>query len=160
MRYKSTFLHSLFLFLNENTFISLRQVKIKYYTMKHLLLIMAMLCIVQPMIAESSEKEDHKELYSNTRGRYVGQSPVQHAPARTDILLIIEDSGITIRFNGDFGPGYYQLSDAESGYTVSGVVVAEAGGTELVSFPVSLTTSFDFYIEFEDGSWSHLAWGE
>ena len=87
-------------------------------------------------------------------------SRVRHAPARTDILLIIEDSGVTIRFNGDFGPGFYQLSDEESGYTVSGSVYAEAGSSEYIALPITSVASFDFYIEFEDGSWSHLTWGE
>lgn len=128
--------------------------------MKHLLFILAMSCIVQTINAESSDNDDHKELYSNTRGQYVGQSPALRAPACSDILLVIEETGITIRFNGDFGPGFYQISDNESGFSVSGSIVAEAGSTEYVPFPVTTTTSFDFDIEFEDGCWSHLTWGE
>ena len=126
--------------------------------MKRLFIIMTMLCIVQTMSAESSDKGDHKELYSNTRGRYVGQSSAQRAPSRSDILLIIEDYGVTIYFNGDFGPGYFQITDNESGNIISGSVVAETGGSEYISFLVTATTSFDFDIVFEDGSWSHLTW--
>ena len=89
----------------------------------------------------------------------IPQTQRHRAPARTDLLLVIEDSGITIRFNGDFGPGYYQISDNEPGISVSGSVNAEAGSSEFVAFPISSETSFDFDIEFEDGSWSHLTWG-
>lgn len=121
--------------------------------MKQALLFMSLFFFVS-----ANAKQD--EIVSKVVDTKSTTSRVRHAPARPSLLLIIEETGITIRFTGDFGPGYYQLSDTESGYMVSGLVVAEAGGTEFVSFPVSLTTSFDFYIEFEDGSWSHLVWGE
>lgn len=84
---------------------------------------------------------------------------VRRAPACTDLLLLVEDTGVTICFNGDFGPGYYQITVPETGCSVSGSVYAEAGSSEYVAFPITSETSFDFYIEFEDGSWSHLAWG-
>lgn len=82
-----------------------------------------------------------------------------HAPSRTDLVLVLEESGITIRFNGDFGEGIYPLSDTSTGYTVSNDVVATAGSTEFVPFMISETDSYNFYIEFEDGSWSQLSWG-
>lgn len=129
--------------------------------MKSLLIFIMMLySSMQYVLATQDDNDDVKSAKEKTCSiNFKNRGPL-HAPARTDLLLIIEETGITIRFNGDFGPGFYQLSDTESGNMVSGLVVAEAGGTEFVSFPVSLSTSFDFFIEFEDGSWSHLAWGE
>lgn len=64
----------------------------------------------------------------------------------------------TIRFNGDFGQGNYLVTDLASGYSASGTVIATSGSSEVVSFPVSSSSSFDFYIEFEDGDWSYLTW--
>lgn len=127
--------------------------------MKRLLLLSILACFFQYGLCDSQPKENGRELRAASDRSTVPPGSQLRAPARSDILLVIEETGVTICFNGDFGPGYYQLTDNVSGNVVSGPVVAEAGSTEYVPFPVSETTSFDFYIEFEDGSWSHLTWG-
>ena len=129
------------------------------YTMKKIVLVFLLLLSVQGLFADASSKGTGDVLQSRTSSTNTETRTPKHAPARTDILLIIEDSGITIRFNGDFGPGIYQFTDNATGNSIGGSVFAEAGGTEYVPFPVTSMSSFDFYIEFEDGSWSHLTWG-
>lgn len=129
------------------------------FVMKHFYLFIVMVFLCQIASADSTANSDRKELCTTTRNHSTVQSPAMRIPARSDLLLDIQETGITIRFNGDFGPGFYQILDNESGISVSGSVVAESGSTEYVPFQVSATISFDFNIEFEDGSWSHLAWG-
>lgn len=128
--------------------------------MKHLLIIFAIVLFAQPVIADSSDKDDHGELITNTKNRTVGSSHAQHAPIRSDLLLTLEESGITISFYDNFGTGVYQFTNNQTGDCVSGSVVAEAGKTEFVPFSFTSTTTFDFYIEFENGSWSRLTFGE
>lgn len=130
------------------------------FVMRHFFLFIVMVCLCQIASADSSTDGGRKNLCTHTRTHSTEHNPAQRAPAGSDLLLVIEETGIIIRFNGDFGPGYYQLTDNESGNAVSGSVMAETGSTEYVPFPVSATTSFDFDIEFENGCWSHLTWGE
>lgn len=132
----------------------------KYTFMKSFFLIFLLFCSFHVTFADSSDSNSGRESHKKSGAIVVDDAPSLRAPARCDLLLVIEETGITIRFNGDFGPGFYQISDNESGFSVSGSIVAEAGSTEYVPFPVTTTTSFDFDIEFEDGSWSHLTWGE
>ena len=80
--------------------------------------------------------------------------PTESDGKLTSILI----NSKTICFNGDFGQGNYLVTDLASGYSASGTVIATSGSSEVVSFPVSSSSSFDFYIEFEDGFWSYLTW--
>lgn len=80
--------------------------------------------------------------------------PTESDGKLTSILI----NSKTIRFNGDLGQGNYLVTDLASGYSASGTVIATSGSSEVVSFPVSSSSSFDFYIEFEDGDWSYLTW--
>ena len=82
--------------------------------------------------------------------------PTESDGKLTSILI----NSKTIRVNGDFGQGNYLVTDLASGYSASGTVIATSGSSEVVSFPVSSSSSFDFYIEFEDGFWSYLTWNE
>lgn len=101
---------------------------------------------------------DGRELTSATVSTVSKKPNILRIPANVELLIIVNDNSITIRFNGDFGQGNYLVTDLASGYSASGTVIATSGSSEVVSFPVSSSSSFDFYIEFEDGYWCHLTW--
>lgn len=126
--------------------------------MKHLILSIAVfiLCSV-PIYAQDSHNGQNRT--GTILCRYpVSSGKPQRLPVNVDLLLIIGEDDVTIRFNGDFGTGTYLLTDATSGYTISNTIEAYAGDTEVISFAVDETTSFEFTIEFEDGSWCELSW--
>lgn len=130
-----------------------------YSFLKSVFLVILLLCSFHDVFADSSDSNSGKDTHKKSSAIVVADAPSLRAPARVDVLLVIEESGITIRFNGDFGLGYFQLTDNVTGITSSGAVIAETGTSEYVPYPVSTITSFNFYIEFEDGSWSQLSWG-
>lgn len=79
-------------------------------------------------------------------------------PANVDILLIIGDSDVTIRFNGDFGIGTYQLTDISTGNSISNTIDVCAGYSEVISFISDTASSIEFSMVFEDGSFCRLSW--
>lgn len=81
-------------------------------------------------------------------------------PPRTDIVLIVQDNSVVVRFNGDFGLGSYQLSDLTTGNVFCNSVYAFDGETEVIDMTNFSTVCLDFYIEFEDHSSCHLVWNE
>lgn len=101
---------------------------------------------------------DGRELTSATVSTVSKKPNILRIPANVELLIIVNDNSITIRFNGDFGQGNYLVTDLASGYSASGTVIATSGSSEVVSFPVSSSSSFEFNIEFEDGFWSYLTW--
>lgn len=123
--------------------------------MKHFILFL--LLFVSTAVVQAKDAPQGQQRSGALIARGVAPSRVQHAPANVDILLIIGEDEVTIRFNGDFGTGTYQLTDVNSGYTASNIVDAYAGSTEVIPFVVDETTSFEFTIEFEDGSWGQLS---
>lgn len=128
--------------------------------MRKYLLILLMSVSVGKILADGQDNQSD----SNRSGRIVSTRSLmkgaQHAPANVDLLLLIEESDITIHFNGDFGQGTYLLNESSTGYTISNSIVASAGSFETIPFTVTETTSFNFYIEFEDGSWCQLSWND
>lgn len=127
--------------------------------MKKYLLLLLMLASYGLLVAEGQPNQEEKKKTGFVTSAKTTTSRPQHTPANVDFLLLVGDNGITIRFNGDFGEGTYQLSDTSTDYTVTNTVVATAGSTEFVPFMISETDSYNFYIEFDDGSWSQLSWG-
>lgn len=128
--------------------------------MRKYLLILLMSISIGQILADGQDNQGD----NNRSGRIVStrtsMKGVKHAPANVDILLLIEESYITIHFNGDFGSGIYQLNEIGTGNTITNTIVASAGSFETIPFTVTETTSFNFYIEFEDGSWCQLSWND
>lgn len=125
--------------------------------MRRIIMVLATFCAFMHVFADNAKRGNEQELTSQTvKMGKSGMIRPQHAPANVDLLLLIGEDDVTIRFNGDFGTGTYQLTDVNSGYTVSNTVEAYAGSTEVVPFVVDETTNFEFAIEFEDGSWCQL----
>lgn len=125
--------------------------------MKKFLFLLAMIVSFTQVIAEG-QKEPNEGNHSGsviilkaTTGR------PQHSPANVDILLIIGDSDVTIRFNGDFGIGTYQLTDISTGNSISNTIDVCAGYSEVIPFVSDTTSSIEFSMVFEDGSFCHLS---
>lgn len=123
-------------------------------------ILIALFPLVETFADESPQQEPKGDaLTISTEVRASVSIRHQHAPANVDLFLLIEETSITIHFNGDFGTGTYLLNEIGTGNTIYNTVVATAGSSETIPFTVTETTSFNFYIEFEDGSWSQLSWG-
>ena len=134
---------------------------IHFLFMKKLFLFLILFSAIQIGYAQQQSQAENNKEKTTVLDRRLNENPKPlRTPSRTELVLVLEEFGITIRFNGDFGEGTYQLSDTSTGYTVTNTVVATAGSTEFVPFMISETGSYNFYIEFEDGSWSQLSWGE
>ena len=140
--------------------VHLRQTfNIKNMKRKLLMFMMMLFSILSVNASENDPTESDGKLTSILiNSKNSSSAKPRRTPTNVDILLLIDDNSITIRFNGDFGQGNYLVTDLASGYSASGTVIATSGSSEVVSFPVSSSSSFDFYIEFEDGYWCHLTW--
>lgn len=83
---------------------------------------------------------------------------LKRTPANTDVIVIIKNDYIDICCNVIHGLGCFQITDLSTNYSTAGGIDSSLNSITTIPFVVSNSTSFDFYIEFEDGSWCHLTW--
>lgn len=81
----------------------------------------------------------------------------ERIPANVDILVVVDDNAIAIRFNGDFGDGRYCITDA-AGNTIVGTMTATEGGFEIVSYTSTAVGTNSMSIQFVGGGICSIEW--
>lgn len=84
-------------------------------------------------------------------------SHIERIPANVDILVVVDDNAIAIRFNGDFGDGRYCITDA-AGNTTVGTMTATEGGFEIVQYTSSAAGTNSMSIQFVGGGICSIEW--
>lgn len=84
-------------------------------------------------------------------------SEIERIPANVDILVVVDDNTIAIRFNGDFGDGRYCITNAVGNITV-GSMTATEGGFEVVSYTSSAVGTNSMSIQFVGGASCSIEW--
>ena len=84
-------------------------------------------------------------------------SEIERIPANVDILVVVDDNAIAIRFNGDFGDGRYCITDA-AGNTTVGTMTATEGGFEIVSYTSTAVGTNSMSIQFVGGGICSIEW--
>ena len=82
---------------------------------------------------------------------------IERIPANVDILVVVDDNAIAIRFNGDFGDGRYCNTDA-AGNTTVGTMTATEGGFEIVQYTSSAAGTNSMSIQFVGGGICSIEW--
>lgn len=126
--------------------------------MKKILFLLAMIVSFTQVIAEGQKEPNEGNHSGSVVIVKASAGKPQRTPANVDILLIIGDSDVTIRFNGDFGIGTYQLTDISTGNSISNAIDVCAGYSEVIPFIYDAASSIEFSMVFEDGSFCHLSW--
>lgn len=86
----------------------------------------------------------------------IKKGTIQRAPSNVDVLLIIEEEEVTIRFFDDFGQGFYSFSDLSTGYSISDSFDCSLDNSISLPYHVTDTSSIELTIEFQNGCWCHL----
>ncbi len=112
------------------------------------------------VFAETNQDEKTSDgldgvVYSN---RTTQRGGLSRMPPHADIICFINNNSINLRFNDDYGQGNYRLEDLSNGFLVEGICDTSNENHFEINYEVTDSSSIDFYIEFEDGSWCHLFW--
>lgn len=84
-------------------------------------------------------------------------SEIERIPANVDILVVVDDNTIAIRFNGDFGDGRYCITNA-AGNTTVGTMTASKGGFEVICYTSSAVGTNSMSFQFVGGASCTIEW--
>lgn len=89
---------------------------------------------------------------------YESSTPKRIPIRKYDIILIINENDVIIKFSEDFGHGRFTLVDLTTNNEVADEIFATTDNIYSFNFDMNNITILDFNIEFEDGRWCHLTW--